>query len=139
MKPRPDGRIYACEYCGAQLQAAIDAEQISNGLRLDISNAEAFLVELSKALHGHIGDRTKLHTEGTRIIAFELHLDPDIFMVKRETHGIVAHHKKVVRGIALANKTHPLDAWVILLSKALANHANENARVAQVLATLRGA
>jgi hypothetical protein len=138
MKPRPDGRIYGCEYCGSELQAAVDAEQIGAGLRLDLANAEAFMVELSRALHGHIGERTKLHTEGTRVMGFELHLEPDLFLVKREIHGIVAQHKKVVKGIALKTTTHPLDAWVLLLSKALAAHANENARVAQVLATLRG-
>jgi len=139
MAPRPDGRVFGCEYCGAQLQAAVDAEQISAGLRLDLANAEAFLVDLSRALHGHLGERTKLHAEGERIVAFELHLEPDVFLVKREIHGIVAQHRKVVRGIALKTATHPLDQWVLLLSKALAVHANENARVAQVLATLRGA
>jgi hypothetical protein len=84
-----------------------------------------------------MGERTKLQSEGTRIVCFELHLEPDVFLVKREMHGIVAQHKKIVRGIALKTATHPLDHWVTLLSKALAAHANENARVAQVLATLR--
>lgn len=139
MTPRTDGRIFACEYCGAQVQAAVGADQIAAGLKLDLANAEAFLVDLSKALHGHIGERTKLVVDGTRIMVFELHFDPDVFLVKREVHGIVTQHKKIVRGIALKTSTHPIDQWVALLSKALANHANENARVAQVLATLRGA
>ncbi len=139
MKPRADGRVFACEYCGSEVQAAVDADQIAAGLELDLANAESFVVDLSKALHGHLGERTKLVLAGPKIMAFELHFDRDVFVVKREPHGIVAQHRKLVRGIALKTSTHPLDRWVALLSKALADDANENARVAQVLGRLRGA
>jgi hypothetical protein len=58
-------------------------------------------------------------------------------VAKRETHGIVTQYKKLVRGIALKTTHHPLDRWVQLLTEALASHANENARVAQVLSHLQ--
>jgi hypothetical protein len=137
MKPDANGRLYACNYCGAQVQAAIDASQIAAGLTLDLTNAEAFLHGLAAALHGHLGERTKLRGLGTRVDHFEINLDPDLFVVKREEYGIVAQYKKLVRGVALKTATHPLDRWVELLTKSLAAFANENARVAQVLATLR--
>jgi hypothetical protein len=138
MTPTADGRLHACDYCGAKIQAAIDGAQVAAGFKLDLANVEAFLNELSRSLHGGLGERTKLHVEGTRIMLFEINLEPDLFLVKRESHGVVAQHKKLVRGIALKTNTHPLDRWVQMLADALAAHANENARVAQVLATLRG-
>jgi DNA-directed RNA polymerase subunit M/transcription elongation factor TFIIS len=39
MTPGADGRTYACKYCEAEQQVAIDAEQIAAGLRLDTSSA----------------------------------------------------------------------------------------------------
>ena len=137
MHPQPDGRIHGCPYCGAQAQVAVDGAQLAAGLKLDLTNTEAFLYGLASSLHGHFGERTKLHVDGDRIMLFEINLDPDMFIAKREHHGVVAQHKKMVRGVALKTATHPLDRWVQLLAKALAAYANENARVAQVLAQLR--
>ena len=137
MHPQPDGRILGCPYCGAQAQLAVDGESLAAGLKLDLSNTEAFLLGLANSLHGHFGERTKLHVDGDRIMLFEINLDPDMFIARREHHGVIAQHKKMVRGVALKTATHPLDRWVQLLAKALAAYANENARVAQVLAQLR--
>jgi len=138
MQPGADGRTFACTYCGTQVQAAIDGAQLAAGLKLDLADADAFLHGLATALHGALGERTKIKLHGDRIQHFEINLDPDLFVVKRESHGVVAQHKKLVRGVALKTATHPLDRWVQLLTKALAAHANENARIAQVLASLRG-
>jgi hypothetical protein len=138
MKPQADGRTRACEHCGAQVQLAVDSEQIAAGLKLDLSNVDHFLSQLARALHGSLVERTKLQLEGEKVISFEVNLDPDVFVVLRERTGVIARHKKMVRGIALKTVTHPVDKWVALLSKALASHANENARVAQILNQLRG-
>lgn len=138
MKPQADGRTRACEHCGAQVQLAIDGAQIAMGLKLDLTNVDAFLSELARALHASLKDLTQLKLEGEKVISFEVNLDPDVFLVLRERTGVVAKHKKMVRGIALKTSTHPVDRWVTLLSKALASHANENARVAQILNQLRG-
>ncbi len=137
MTPLADGRTLSCPYCGAKVQTAIDSEQIAQGLKLDLGNADEFLHQLASSLHTHLGTRTKVLLEGTRVVHFELNLDPDLFVAKREAHGVVAQYKKLVRGIALKTQTHPLDKWVELLTRALASHANENARVAQVLAQLK--
>ena len=137
MTPQADGRTLACPFCGAQLQVAIDGEQVAAGMHLDLSNAGAFLAQLAQDLHPHFGERSKLEMEGARVILFELNLDPDVFLARHEPHGVVAQHRKLVRGIALKTATHPLDRWVQLLSRSLASHANENARVAQVLARIR--
>jgi hypothetical protein len=60
-----------------------------------------------------------------------------MYVARREPHGIVAMHKKMVRGIALKTATLAYDRWVQMLAKSLAVHANENARVAHVLAQLK--
>jgi hypothetical protein len=132
------GGAHVCAYCGAQQQIAIDGEQLAAGLQLDLANVESFMHSLAMSLHGHFGDRTKLVAQGGRIELFEINLDPDLFLAKRERGTVVAQYKKLVRGVALKTATHPLDHWVKLLAKALAAHANENARVATVLARLQG-
>ena len=137
MEPQADGRTLGCNFCGAKVQVAIDSGQVAAGLRLDLSNAGAFLAQLAQDLHPHFGERSRLEMLSGRVVHFELNLDPDLFVARHENHGIVAQHRKMVRGIALKTATHPLDRWVELLSRALANHANENARVAQVLARIR--
>jgi hypothetical protein len=137
MAPQADGRTYACAFCEAKQQVAIGSDQIAAGLQLDLSNVDDFIHKLAHELHQTLGSRTKLKLEGTVVTHFEINLDPDLFVAKRESHGVVAQHKKLVRGIALKTVAHPLDQWVVLLSKALASHANENARVAQVILQLK--
>ena len=127
MKPGADGRRYVCQYCGTEVQAAIGAEQVAAAMRFDRANVESFFADLATALHGQLGERTRLQLEGRRVSIFELDLDPDRFVVRREGHALVAQVKKVVRGVALKTHIHPLDRWVELLSAALAAHANENA------------
>jgi hypothetical protein len=137
MSPQDDGRTFACLHCSAKAQVAIDSEQIAAGMRLDLANMEAFLVQLANALHHGFPDRTRVHRSGAVIAAIELDLDKDLFIAKRDAHGVVAQHKRMVRGVALKTTTHPLDKWVELLTKSIAAHVNTNARVAQVLARLR--
>ena len=129
---------HVCTYCGAQQQLAIDSEQLAAGLQLDLANVEVFMHSLANSLHGHFGDRTKLLAQSGRIELFEINLDPDVFIAKRERGTVIAQYRKLVRGVALKTATHPLDRWVQLLAKALAAYANENARVAAVLARLQG-
>jgi hypothetical protein len=131
-----DGGSYGCKYCGAQVQVAVDAAQIAAGMRLDLSNAGAFLGRLAHTLETAVGDRTKIQRQGTEVVVIELDLAPDLFIAKREAHGVLAQHKRVVRGIALKTATHPLDRWVAMVTSALATHANENARATAALAAL---
>jgi len=137
MTPQDDGRTFACLHCSAKAQVAIDSEQIAAGMRLDLANMEAFLVQLANALHHGFPDRTKIHRTGSVIATIELELEKDLFLAKRDAHGVVAVHKKMVRGVALKIVTHPLDKWVELLTRTIAAHVNSNARVAQALARLR--
>jgi hypothetical protein len=138
MAPAPDGRVFVCAHCGAQTQVAIDGQQIAAGLRLDLASADVFLAELASALHHGFAERAKIHRDGGAVVLVELALEGDVFIARREAHGVTAQHKKVVRGIALKTATHPLDRWVELLAKAIAAHANSNARAAEALARLRG-
>jgi hypothetical protein len=137
MSPQDDGRTFACLHCSARAQVAIDSAQIAAGMRLDLANMEAFLVQLGDALFHGFPDRTKIHRTGAVIAAIELDLDKDLFIAKRDVRGVVAVHKRMVRGVALKTVTHPLDRWVELLTRSIAAHVNTNARVAQVLARLR--
>ena len=137
MKAGFDPRFHVCPYCGVEAQVKVDGGDLAKGLALDLNDIESFLTGLADALHGHLGPRTKLRKSGDQVDHFEINLDPDVFIAKREGYGLVAQHKKLVRGVALKTNTHPLDRWVELLSKALASHANENARVALILTQIK--
>jgi hypothetical protein len=138
MTPRADGRTHACPYCNTVIQVAIDEQQLAAGLKLDTSNIDAFLARLASSLQDGLGDRTRIQKDGDRIVVFEVNLDPDVFIARRDAHGVVCQYRKLVRGVALKTATHPVDRWVEMLMKALASHSNENARAAQALARLRG-
>lgn len=139
MSPGTDGRTFVCGYCNAQQQVAVDSAQIAEGFKLDLSNVDAFLHRLAHELHATMAGRTKLKLIGDQVAHFEINLDPDLYVAKREPTGVVAQHKKLVRGIALKTVAHPLDQWVALLAKSLAAHANENARLSSILSQLKGA
>ena len=79
-----------------------------------------------------------MQRRGAEVIVVELDLGPDVFVARREAHGVLAQHKRIVRGIALKTATHPLDRWVSLLHTALAAHANENTRATAALTSLFG-
>jgi hypothetical protein len=139
MRPHADGRRYVCEHCSAERQVAIDTEQLAEGLRLDLSNVEAFVAGLAASMLKALPDRTRILHEGARIVLLELNLDPHMYVTKREPQGhFTASYKKLVRGVALKTKVLPLDQWVQQLTVAIADHANDNAHLAQVLAQLRG-
>ena len=134
MTPGPDGRVHACAYCGAKVQAAIDAAQLGAGLKLDASNIDAFLTRLAAALQDALGAQLKIQRDADVIVVLEINLDPDLFGARRDARGkVVGQYKKLVRGVALKTATHPLDRWVPMLMEALAKHANDNARLAQAL------
>jgi hypothetical protein len=138
MSPEGDGRTYACRFCGTKVVVAVDGEQIASGMRLDLSNIDAFLGQLANTLHAGYAECTRIQAQGPVVHAIEVTIDPEGFSVRREGSGVVALHKKVVRGIALKSKPVPLDEWVTLLTSALARQAGSNARAAWVLARLTG-
>ena len=138
MQPTADGRVFSCSFCKSQKQVAIDEEQLAAGLRLDMSNVHQFLHDLSEALRHALPDKTRVHREGVHIELVELNLDPHLYVARREHTGeYSAHYKKLVRGVALKTKTLTLDVWVKDLTKSIAEHANQNARVASILARLK--
>jgi hypothetical protein len=136
MAPQADGRTYRCEYCGARIQVAVDAAQIAQGMKVDLSNADAFLAQLANALTTAIAEHTRVQHQNGWVMALEVRLDPDVYLARREHHGVVAQHKRVVRGISLKTTTLPLDRWFEMLTTSLAVHANSSARAAQALALL---
>ena len=138
MHPQGDGRTYVCDYCKTQVVVAVEGHQIAAGMHLDLSNIEAFLGQLANTLHAGYGECTQITAQGTYVHAIEVTVEPDGFLVRREGAGVVAQHKKMVRGISLKSTILPLDQWVDLLTKALARQAGSNARAAWVLARLTG-
>lgn len=135
MEPGAEGRTFGCKYCGSVMQVAVDAAQIAAGMRLDLTNTSAFLHRLAHMLETAVADHTKIERSGAEVIAIHLDLAPDVFLARRESHGVLAQHKRLVRGIALKTATHPLDRWVEMVTQALAAHANENARATQALSS----
>ncbi len=137
MAPEADGRTYACGFCHTRVQVAIDGAQIAAGMHLDLSNAEALLAHLANTLSQGFSEHTRIHAQGSYVHAIEVDTEPDVFVLKREGHRLLAQHRKVVRGIALRTETVALDRWVQLLTDSLARLANSNARAAWVLAQIR--
>jgi hypothetical protein len=133
-----DGRTHQCPYCGAEVQVAITADQIANGLAFDLKNVDAFLEKLAAAVDDALAGKARVHRDdGARIVILEINLDPHVFIAKREQSGaVIGQYRKLVRGVALKTATHPLDRWAQMLVEHLANHANENARLAQALGKL---
>lgn len=139
MKPHADGRRYFCEHCAAERQVAIDTDQLAAGLRLDLGNVELFVHELAASMVRALPDRTRVVRDGARIVLLEINLDPHLYATRREAAGhFTAQYKKLVRGVALKTKVLPLPSWVEQLTAAIAEHANQNAELALVLAQLRG-
>jgi hypothetical protein len=137
MVPKTDGRTVTCSYCNAELQVAIESEQIAAGLQIDLNNVDAFLSRLAHTMHAHFATRTRVQHDGGQLVLFELNLDPDMFVAKRDYDTFLTQHKKMVRGIALKTVQHPIDEWMQLLTKALARHANTSAGAAQAIASLK--
>lgn len=138
MQPTGDGRTFACAYCGTRIQVAVDAHQLAAGLRLDFSNVDVFLQQLATSLAQAFGDAARIGYHEGRVVSLELRLEHDLFVAKREPHGLLTQHKKLVRGVALKTKTLSIDVWVKDLTHSIAEHANHNAHVAGVLARLKG-
>lgn len=138
MSPEFNNRMYTCEFCGAEQMIAIDEEQLALGFALDMSNIEQFITGLASSLAHAFGDRARVHHHEGAIILLELNIDPHLYAAKREQNGgWIGQYKKLVRGVALKTKTMPLDAWVNELTKGMAAHANDNARVAFILKQLK--
>ena len=139
MKPHADGRKYWCDFCQAERQVAIDSEQLAIGLELDLSNIEAFITGLAASMLKAMPGNTRILHEGTRIVVVEINLDPHLYVTRREPAGhFTAQYKKLVRGVALKTKVMQLPQWVEALTQSLADHANQNAHVAQMLVALKG-
>ncbi len=138
MAPAWDGRAYKCRFCSAVTQVAIGGDQIAAGMAVDLSNVDAFLAKLANTLHQGFSEHARIEARGTYVTAIEVNLEPDFFHVHREGAQAVTSHKKVVRGIALRTKQLPIDVWFEQLTRALADHANANARAAWVLSQLGG-
>ena len=138
MTPQSDGRVYFCPYCRAQQQVAIGADQIAAGMAVDLANIDQFLGRLAYTLSQGFAEHTRIQANGNWVMAVDVALDPDHFHIHREGQHAVATHQKVVRGIALRTKTLALDIWFAELTRALAEHANTNARAAWVLSQLGG-
>jgi hypothetical protein len=136
MTPQRDGRTYKCRFCNTEVVAAIEAQQIAQGMQLDQAKLGDFLDHVARTVSRGFPDRTRVAAPTGRVETLEINLDKDVFVARRNGASIVSEHKRVVRGVALKTTAHPLDKWVELLTKSLAAHANTNANAAWVLSQL---
>src|SRR6266576_3037458 len=94
MTPLPDGRTYACAYCNTHVLVAVEGAQIAAGLHLDLANIEVFLAQLANTLSTGFAERSKIHANGRVVMAIEIDVDADVFIVRRDGPRVVAEHKK---------------------------------------------
>jgi hypothetical protein len=138
MQPGSDGRLYSCGYCGTKSQVGIGADQIAAGMALDMSNVETFLGHLAHALQLAVPSQVRVGGSGAHVSHIEVNLDPDQFILSRESGQVTSQYKKLVRGIALKTKDLPLQQWVEMLGQSLARHANTSAQIGALAAQLAG-
>jgi hypothetical protein len=136
MQPGADGRLYGCGFCGTKVQVGIGADQIAQGMALDMSNIEHFVGQLAHQLQQAIPQQVRVDGSGAHVSGIEVNLDPDAFILRREGGHVVSQYKKLVRGIALKTRDLPLDEWVEKLRESLARHANVNAHAGALAAQL---
>src|SRR5437868_7479170 len=89
-----DARVYACPYCRAQVQMAIDAGQIAAGMQIDLANADVFLAQVARALSGALAENTRIQQQNGYVMHIEVNLEPDVFLARREGQGVLAQHKR---------------------------------------------
>jgi hypothetical protein len=138
MTPQGDARTFICPFCNTRVLVAVEGHQIAAGMRLDLRNIDAFLGQLANTLHAGYAECTRIQAQGPYVHAIDVTVEPDGFSIRREGAGVVAQHKKMVRGVALKTSTLTLEKWVDMLTKALARQASSNTRAAWVLARLTG-
>ena len=142
MQPDSLGRTYHCAYCGDVQQVGVHADQIAEGMALDLANVDRFLAQLANTLSQGFAEFTHIESQiwnGVNTpISIEVRLEPDFFTAVRSGNHAQCFHKKIVRGVALRTTEMPIDQWVDKLLDGLAARANENARAAWVLGRLSG-
>jgi hypothetical protein len=142
MQPDATGRVFTCHYCGEVMQVGIGAEQIAQGMALDLANVDKFLAQLANTLSQGFSECTRIESQTWNGVVMptliEVHLEPDVFHVSRNGNHALCHYKKIVRGVALRTTELPIDQWLDKLLDALAAKANESARAAWVLGQLSG-
>jgi hypothetical protein len=142
MQPDATARLYTCHFCNDVQQVGVGAEQIAQGMALDLANTDRFLAQLANTLSQGFAECTRIEAQmlnGVNVpVVIEVHLEPDVFMAQRNGQHAVCTHKKIVRGVALRTQEMAIDLWVDKLLDALALKANESARAAWVLGQLSG-
>ncbi len=142
MQPDALARTYHCQYCGDVQQVGVHADQIAEGMALDLSNVDKFLAQLANTLSQGFAEFSHIEAQnvgGVQVpVSIEVRLEPDVFTAVRAGNRAQCFHKKVVRGVALRTTEMPIDQWVEKLLDGLASHANESARAAWVLGKLSG-
>lgn len=138
MTPQQDGRTYACVYCKTQQVVAVDAGQISNAMRLDLTKADQALSQICAYLLQAFPEHTQATQHEGAVSSLQFNFEPDVFLARREGNKLLFQHRRVVRGIALKTTTHPLEQWIALLSRTVAAQANASTQSAQFAAWLLG-
>jgi len=142
MQPDALARVYTCHYCGDIQQVGVHADQIAEGMALDLANVDTFLAQLANTLSQGFHEFSHIEAQtmnGVQVpVSIEVRLDPDYFTAVRAGNRAQCFHKKVVRGVALRTTEMPIDQWVEKLLDGLALKANESARAAWVLGKLSG-
>ncbi|MFT3698810.1 MAG: hypothetical protein QM831_37030 [Kofleriaceae bacterium] len=132
-----DVRRGQCQFCGAELVVAVDADSIAAGMALDIANSHAFMLQLARALGHAFGQRSRIEWAGGQIVKVSVDFGKDMYVAVLEVDRVVGQKKKMVRGVALKTAIHPIEEWIPMLHQAIAEHVTTNAKAATALKQLR--
>ena len=116
-----------------------DIDMIAASLRADSADLGMFLdvtaMKLEDALpdHTEVKRYSKLLRRRHKVVEVRVTLGTQVFALKRHRSGVHSSVTHVVHGINLSTDAVNLDDWLIALSKALAQFANEQSRGREAL------
>jgi hypothetical protein len=127
-----------------------DVDALAAALRADATDLDIYARVLTEALEDALPagmvavDRDRSladrlagrpgRVSGIRISAG----DWELSLAASRTHGVTAHVRQLVRGVAISNREVEVEEWTRLLARALAQRAEESNAARQALARLLG-
>ncbi len=124
--PEPGGRRLTFDLLAASIRA--DTADLRGFM-------EAFALKMSEALPGRVKVEREsgLFSKNPRVRLIRIDLDDRRYELVQGKGGLECHEAHRVRDVILKTQTVPIDDWIDTLSRHLVAHAEQSARVRQVL------
>jgi hypothetical protein len=122
--------------------AGVDLDLLAASLRADSSDLSAFVESLAAKLEEAVPGRVRVERRRTGMFGpktvrgLSVDLDDRRLELRAHSGGVQTRWAKLSGGIVLKNETVEIDAWLAMLSEALANEASRSEATRQALERL---